>query len=52
MLSLYYHELIGEIKKNEGKKYLMINDYMQEKVLDKIKETIVNIVKNLMILKF
>ena len=40
MLSWHYHELIGKIKENIGKKYLMVNGYMLNKVLDKIKETI------------
>ena len=40
MLSLYYHELIGKVKQHEGKKYLMIHDYVLDKVLDKIKEII------------
>ena len=35
MLSLYYHELMGKIKEDEGKKYLMVNDY----VLDKFDDT-------------
>ena len=38
MLSLHYHELMGKVKKTE-KKYLIVNDYMLDKVLDKIKET-------------
>ena len=40
MLSLYYHELMGKIKEDERKKYLMVNDYMLNKILEKIKETI------------
>ena len=40
MLSLHHHELMGKITKHEAKKYLMVNDYMLDKVLDKIKETI------------
>ena len=39
MLSLNYHELMGKIKEHEENKYLMFNDYMLDKVLDKIKET-------------
>ena len=35
MLSLYYHELMGKIKEHEGKKYLMVKDYMLNKVVDK-----------------
>ena len=40
MLSLYYHELIGKGKGKNGKKYLMINDFVLDKVLGKIKEII------------
>ena len=40
MLSLHYHELMGKIKEHEGKKYMMVNDYMLEKVLDKNKGSI------------
>ena len=40
MLSLHYHELMGRIEEHEGQKYLMVNDYMLDKVLDEIKETI------------
>ena len=36
MLSLYYHELIGNIEEYEGKKYLMIDDNILDKVLEKI----------------
>ena len=38
MLSLYYHELMGKFKEHEGKKYLMVDDHIINKVLDKIKE--------------
>ena len=38
MLTLHYHELMGKIEEHEGKKYLMVDDYMLNKVLDKIKE--------------
>ena len=34
---LYYHELIGKIAEHEQKKYLMIDDYMLRKVMEKIK---------------
>ena len=40
MLSLYYHELIGKGKGKNEKKYLMINDFVLDKVLGKIKEII------------
>ena len=42
MLIFHYHELMGKTKEHEGTKYLMVNDYMLDKVLD----------KNLMILRF
>ena len=50
MLSLYYHELIGKIEEHEGKMYLMIDDYMLDKRLSKIKMIIG--IENLMILRF
>ena len=40
ILSLHYRELIGTIEEREGKKYLMVDDYMLDKVLDKVKEII------------
>ena len=40
MLSLYYHELTGKIEKYERKKYLMVDNYILDKVLGKIKEKI------------
>ena len=40
MLSLYYHELMGKVKIYEVKKFLMIDGYVLNKVLDKIKEII------------
>ena len=40
MLSLYYDELMGNIEKHEGTKYLMVDDYMLDKVINKIKEII------------
>ena len=36
-MGLYYHELIGKIEEYEGKKYLMLNNSILNKVLDKIK---------------
>ena len=33
----YYHELMGNIEEREGKQFLMVDDYMLDKVLDKIK---------------
>ena len=50
MLSLYYHELIGKIEEHGGKMYLMIDDYMLDKRLSKIKMIIG--IENLMILRF
>ena len=32
MLSLHYHELMGKIEEHEKKKYLMVDDYMLNKV--------------------
>ena len=40
MLNLHYRELMGKIGERKGKNYLMVNDYMLDKVLDKIIETI------------
>ena len=40
MISLQYHELMGKIEEYEGKKYLLVDDYMLGKVLDKIKNII------------
>lgn len=40
MLSLYYHELMGKDKEHEGKKWLMIDDHVLDKVLSKIKQRI------------
>ena len=40
MLSLYYDELMGKVKEHERKKYLVIDDYMLDNVLDKVKEII------------
>ena len=37
MLNLYYDELIGKTEEYEEKKYLMVDDYTLDKVLDKIK---------------
>ena len=38
LLSLHVNELIEKFKKHEGKKFLMVNDYMLDNVLDMIKE--------------
>ena len=38
MISLCYRELMGKIKEHEGKKYLMVDDYILDKVLDRIKK--------------
>ena len=37
MLSLCYHELMGNIQEHGGKKYLMVDDYVLDKVLDRMK---------------
>ena len=42
ILSMYYHELMGKVKKYEVKKFLEIDGYVLNKVLDKIKEIIRN----------
>ena len=34
MLSLHYHKLVGKIKEHEGKKHLMVNDHMLDKMLE------------------
>ena len=41
---------MGKVKEHVGKKYLMVNDYVLDKVLDKINET--KGIENLMILRF
>ena len=40
MLSLHYDKLMRKIKKHEEKKYLMVDDYMLDKLLGGIKEII------------
>ena len=50
ILRLYYDELIGKTEEREGKKVLMVDDYMLNKALDKIKKQ--QKLKNLMILRF
>ena len=40
MLSLHHHQLMGKIEEHEGKKYFIVDDYMIDKILDKIKEII------------
>ena len=40
ILSLYYDELIEKIEEHKAKKYLMVQNYILDKVLDKIKEII------------
>ena len=37
MLTFYYYELMGKLEEHNGKKYLIVDDYMLDKVLDKIK---------------
>ena len=50
MLSLHYHELMGKAEKHEGKKYLMVDDYMLNKVLGNFKER--KSIEKLMLLRF
>ena len=38
VLRLLYDEIIGKIEKYEGKKYLMVDDYILDILLDKIKK--------------
>ena len=40
ILILYYHELIEAIEEHGGKKYLIVDDFMLDKVLNKIREII------------
>ena len=40
MFSRYYHESMRKIKKDEGKKYLMVKNYELDKVLEIIKEMV------------
>ena len=37
---LYWYEIIGKIEEHEGKRYLLAEDYMLYRILDKIKEII------------
>ena len=37
MFSLYYHELKGNLKEHEGKKYLMVDDYVLTDEFDNTK---------------
>ena len=48
--TLAFNGLIGKIEKHEEKKYLMVDYYMLDKVLDKIKLIIG--IENLRILRF
>ena len=34
MLSLYYHEIMGKIEELKQKKYLMVDDYMVNEVIE------------------
>ena len=40
MLNLYCRKLMRKVKEHEGKKYLMADEYVLDKVLDNIKEII------------
>ena len=47
MLNLHYDELIGKTEGWKGKKYLIVDDYPLDKVLDKIKRiAIINLQDN------
>ena len=37
---MHYDELIGNVEEHEAKKYLMVDDYMRDILLDKIKKII------------
>ena len=37
MFSLYYHKLMGKIKEHEGKNYLIVENYVLDKVLESTK---------------
>ena len=50
MLNLYYDELIGNIEEYKGNKYLMVDDYTWDKVLDKIKGIDIKNLDNIKIL--
>ena len=50
IFSLHYHELMRKNEEHKGKKYLTVDDYISDKVLDKIKEKVK--IVNLMILRF
>ena len=39
-LSLHFYKLMRKIEEHEGKEYLMVDNYMVDKSLDKIKEKI------------
>ena len=38
MLTFHYDELIGKNEEHEGKKHLMVDDYMLDRVFGKIKK--------------
>ena len=40
MLSLYFYKVMERIEEHEGKKYLMVDEYILNKVFDKITEII------------
>ena len=37
MLTLHYHEWMGKFSEHEGTKYWMVNNYILDKLLDKVK---------------
>ena len=50
MVRLHYRELMEKIEEHEGKKYLMVDEHMLDKILDKIKEILA--IENLATLKY
>ena len=40
MLNLYYHKVMGKIKEYEGKEYLIVGNYVLDKVLGRFKKII------------
>ena len=45
MLGLYYDELVGKIEERKGKEYLMIDNYILDKVLVRMKNFVISIEK-------
>ena len=51
MLNLYCYELMWKNEEQEGNRYLMVDDYKLDKVLDKSKEAIGTIILRLWLKK-